>query len=125
VHAQTPSFLNAPYLRVPSQKKVVQNKQVPTKPVAKKLPNIDKRLTPFIDGMKALYMEERECWVKNSHEKETWLPHWMELEREVYGILEDVPASAVGALAQNKPVPVASAVRPWQLHCQLATASMF
>jgi hypothetical protein len=99
---------------------------VPTKQVAKKLPNVDKRLTPFIDGMKTLHVEEHEHWVKNSCEEETWLPRWMELEREVHGILEDVPASAVGALAHNKPVPVASAVVTlWQPRCQLATASMF
>ena len=117
VYTRTPPFLNAPHLSSP--KKVVR------KAVAKKLPNIDKRLTPFIDGIKTLYVDEHEHWVKNSCEEETWLPHWMEIEGEVYSILEDVPSSAVDALAKNKPVPVVSAVTLRQARSQLATASMF
>ena len=117
VCTRTPYFLSAPHIS--SQKKVVR------KAVAKKLPNIDKRLTPFMEGIKTLYVDEHEHWVKNSCEEETWLPHWMEIEGEVYNILEDVPASAVDALAKNKPVPVVSAVTLRQARCQLATASMF
>ena len=122
IYIYAPSFLYAPYL--PPHKKAVQKKKAHTKQVAKKYPNVDKRLTPFIEGIKTLYMDEHEYWVKNSCEEETWLPHWMEVEPEVYGILEDVPASAVDSLVQNKPVPVVSAVTLWQAHSQLATASI-